>query len=624
MKKFTKVLSIVLLVAMCVSMFTISSFADAPNHRCAKYATDVKAAKGVAYVAPTCETDGNCTYYICQHPDCGDIFTDASCEAEYEITLADTVLKATGHNKQLITGTPATCTAAGVADAYWCSECGLWWDEAGNEITDRTTAALDHSYGEWTVQTEATVSTDGLEVRTCTRSGCGVQDTRVIPKLTARPFSVSGTTPAEFDKNSSYTYYIDLPEVYGLKQIKIGGTSIYEDAYKYTASTGKIVIYGGEIASLVGTEPSVEIVFIANDGSEAGGFTLNNATTVDTLSVDGFKQKGFIKGSTESVYITTNDPNPNNVKLFSARTGKYVEITDFDFDALGGGVYTYTFTKAFLDTLEAGTYYARCFWGDGKYEPAGTLNISLSEATSTDILKFTNSTISESEFKYVSGKEGPRLYSPMFRDSELLQVSTDGYSWKNVSVYDYYVEQSNGKDTSYAWIKTSYLDKLPASSNVYFRVIVPASVAGLSEDARTDWVKITTGHTLAAVDTNKHVINSSKNLKFVCSDVISEVYVGGQNLAKTDPDAFKVSADGKYVTLYADFLNDRTAGSTYTLSVLTKSGEKLSTTFQILTTAQASASPRTADDSNIALWSAFLLMSGAAVVAVLPRLKKED
>lgn len=125
--------------------------------------------------------------------------------------------------------------------------------------------------------------------------------------------------------------------------------------------------------------------------------------------------------------------------------------------------------------------------------------------------------------------------------------------------------------------------------------------------------------TLKPTDTDKHVINSSKSLKFVASDNIKTVKVGGVTL--TDPDDFYVN--GKNVTLTADFLNKRTAGATYTLTVITQSGEEASCKFQILTTAQASSSPRTGDDSNIALWSAFLLMSGAAVVAVLPRLKKE-
>lgn len=125
--------------------------------------------------------------------------------------------------------------------------------------------------------------------------------------------------------------------------------------------------------------------------------------------------------------------------------------------------------------------------------------------------------------------------------------------------------------------------------------------------------------TLKPTDTDKHVINSSKSLKFVASDTIKTVKVGGVTL--TDSDDFYVN--GKNVTLTADFLNKRTAGATYTLTVITQSGEEASCKFQILTTAQASSSPRTGDDSNIALWSAFLLMSGAAVVAVLPRLKKE-
>ena len=47
-------------------------------------------------------------------------------------------------------------------------------------------------------------------------------------------------------------------------------------------------------------------------------------------------------------------------------------------------------------------------------------------------------------------------------------------------------------------------------------------------------------------------------------------------------------------------------------------------TFQILTTGQASSSPRTGDESNLGLWAAFLLLSGTAVVVLLPKLRKHE
>ena len=57
---------------------------------------------------------------------------------------------------------------------------------------------------------------------------------------------------------------------------------------------------------------------------------------------------------------------------------------------------------------------------------------------------------------------------------------------------------------------------------------------------------------------------------------------------------------------------------------LDTNGEWASTTFQVLTTAQGSASPRTGDESNLGLWAAFLLLSGTAVVVLIPKLRKHD
>ena len=102
-------------------------------------------------------------------------------------------------------------------------------------------------------------------------------------------------------------------------------------------------------------------------------------------------------------------------------------------------------------------------------------------------------------------------------------------------------------------------------------------------------------------------------------DTLTEDFIRERNV--TDLDQLLALQPGIYQG--GKTMMSRNAG-TYTIKVLTTKGEYASTTFQILTTAQASASPRTGDDSNIALWSALVLMSGAAMVAVLPRLKKEN
>lgn len=132
------------------------------------------------------------------------------------------------------------------------------------------------------------------------------------------------------------------------------------------------------------------------------------------------------------------------------------------------------------------------------------------------------------------------------------------------------------------------------------------------------------GPSLKPVDTDKHVINSSKDLKFVCSDTIdpNNVRVGSGNGWLEEGNQFTISGNGRYITLKAKFLNARTAGETYTLNVKTTSGEWTSCNFRILTTAQAASSPRTGDNSNIGLWLVFMAVSGGAVAVALPKLKK--
>ena len=128
--------------------------------------------------------------------------------------------------------------------------------------------------------------------------------------------------------------------------------------------------------------------------------------------------------------------------------------------------------------------------------------------------------------------------------------------------------------------------------------------------------------TLEPYSTDKHVVNSSKSLRFVASDEIDpdSVKVGSKRLY--DSSDYFVSNDRKNITLSAEFLNNRQTG-TYTISARTTDGRTIKTNFYILTTAQASSSPRTGDESQIGLWAAFLLLSGAAVVVLVPKLRKQ-
>ncbi len=69
----------------------------------------------------------------------------------------------------------ATCTSEGSKSRH-CTKC-----TAKTDVTVLSKTA--HTYGDWRVQTAATVEKDGVEVRTCKNAGCSHSETRKIPKL---------------------------------------------------------------------------------------------------------------------------------------------------------------------------------------------------------------------------------------------------------------------------------------------------------------------------------------------------------------------------------------------------------------------------------------------------------
>ncbi|HHU83546.1 MAG TPA: hypothetical protein GXZ23_00005, partial [Clostridiales bacterium] len=134
-------------------------------------------------IPATCTTAGSMSRHC---TDC-DAFTDV------------TVIPATGHTE----GTPATCTTKAI-----CATCGASYGTlkphsytyitvvpstctqkgytiracaCGKSVKDTYTNALGHDYGEWTVKTVPTCTSEGVETRKCVR--CNKTETRVIAKL---------------------------------------------------------------------------------------------------------------------------------------------------------------------------------------------------------------------------------------------------------------------------------------------------------------------------------------------------------------------------------------------------------------------------------------------------------
>lgn len=110
--------------------------------------------------AATCTANGHTAYWYCST--CKKYFSDKACTKE--ITLANTVVKATGHKATAIAATPATCTANGSIACWKCSSCGKYYSDKActKEITQASTVvkATGHKATAVTAQS-ATCTTNG-------------------------------------------------------------------------------------------------------------------------------------------------------------------------------------------------------------------------------------------------------------------------------------------------------------------------------------------------------------------------------------------------------------------------------------------------------------------------------
>lgn len=129
----------------------------------------------------THEEDGNIEYYTCSK--CGKLYRDA--EGALEITLADTVVKATGHT---------------FSEEYQSDENEHWKECDCGERTD----VAAHSFGDWTVTKEATETADGSRERKCTVCGY-VQSEKISAIGGATDNTESDNTDGSGDSDSPQT-----------------------------------------------------------------------------------------------------------------------------------------------------------------------------------------------------------------------------------------------------------------------------------------------------------------------------------------------------------------------------------------------------------------------------------
>ena len=321
----------------------------------------------------------------------------------------------------------------------------------------------------------------------------------------------------------------------------------------------------------------------------------------------------YTKGSNGTVYVLMPyESSTGSYYWTTVRNPGYSDIKTIPSDCKvtsSGTQYKLNLTNSFLDGLSSGTIYLWTGHG-GMYTYMGSLTINGS-GTIVNPGDAAIWPVDSSEWYSGNGM----YYFYVTPALQLVEGST----------YDYYDVCIDGVLIGGDKLAYSGYQKFGVASSVMDSLSIGTHTITVLTTAGYASCNFRVGATLRPVDTDKHVTGSSKNLQFVCSDSIKYVWVGGRQLTEADyGDYWTLSASGKTVTLTAKFLNNRTAGETYTIGVQTESGDKPSCTFQILTRAQASSSPQTGDESNLALWAAVLILSGGAAVAVLPRLKKHE
>lgn len=126
MKKSKRLLSILLMLTMLVSMFTVMASAADP---CSHENKEFYAAKDA-----TCKTKGNIQYYLCK--DCGKKFLNEAMTDEVPFGAVTISCDPSNHeNWQQFEEKEPTCKKDGNKAYSHCSACDKYYDAAGNETT---------------------------------------------------------------------------------------------------------------------------------------------------------------------------------------------------------------------------------------------------------------------------------------------------------------------------------------------------------------------------------------------------------------------------------------------------------------------------------------------------------
>ena len=571
MKTFSKVVSMFLVVVMCFGLFTTGAYATGFD-----FGQDTSGGVVMGDGVDSGETYNNT-------PAADDSFslnTNETAVASAPTAEVPVVPQVAEENAE----TSETVNNEGEKFNFGDTDT---FDTAYEDKTEAEQKAVESMTAHITTNKDGSITMDKVEFDTFksykVASGTNFEDAVTIPNEYLYRQSTWVTIKTEWVKMQSPGYYT----VWGIKisdgtPIKIGSFQINE----------------GEYSVSMGADEYIKPTVYSTSG--IGGVS-GQTTTEDDMKL----MEGFGVASLDGTYTHVLGSN-------EYRVSKNIV----------------TLAETYLRSLNDGQYYLIGFPSNsnkGNQVRFGKFVIRSTEETGTGTW-----TLTPDYQVWYSGTDPLTFYCDIFNAAGE-GWNYKGYSW-DVIVPDIRVSTRSNMsgatsvridqywDLGYGYfmLGQNFLSSLSADETYYMQVIDARS----PDLIRSNVVTFRVGPTLRAIDTDKHVINSTRSLRFRCSSPVSEVYVG--NIMLTDPADFGVSWDGKTVTLSFEFLNKRSAGNTYTIKVRTTSGEWAATTFQVLTTAQGSASPRTGDESNLGLWAAFLLLSGTAVVVLVPKLRKQD
>lgn len=391
---------------------------------------------------------------------------------------------------------------------------------------------------------------------------------------------------------------------------------------KYEIAKGETVTY---TASFSGGASGVYIDHWSAD-SNAVSISYNGSTckvtglekTSSPVTLTAYARKGsntvLYQGS---VQITVGDvrtitliANPSNIAVAGGKSTVSVS------GANSGEVYDWTITPSSSAVMTSYSTYAQSVDivggnADGYIQVTATLrgNSSVKATTTVSVLSEEpyNATISPSSVTWSKGQGNLEFtLKPYLYDAYLDGVLISG--------------SQNSSKFSYVWsgnfiLKSSYLQTLSAGTHT-LKVRTTDNSNGTIPNGIVYATITINGTASAAYGDNAHVRGNSNNLYFNSTGAIKNVYISNQLI---DPANYTLDSTGRSLTLKANFLNLLNYG-TYTMKLETTNGTTETTTFRIVT---ANYAPATGDESNLALWIAVMIVSGAGAIALIPRRKKE-